>query len=317
MRAPGFWNQDGFFPALLSPLSAVYARIGEQRMARPGWRAPVPVICVGNATVGGTGKTPVALDIAARLMARGETPHFLTRGYRGSTKGVTRVDPTRHDAATVGDEALLLAASASTWVGADRIATARAAIAQGATVLVMDDGLQNPGLAKTLAFMVIDASIGFGNGRVLPAGPLREKVDACAGRVQAAIIIGDDSTGAHSALPGTLPVLHATIVPGPQLASLHGKSVIAFAGIGQPEKFFAMLRRAGLELVAEHSFPDHHAFSRTDLLMLSQGNTICVCTYKDYVRIPAESRGRFAPIGMSLAWQNADALDRFLDQALQ
>ncbi len=317
MRAPDFWQRDGFLPRLLSPLGRAYAWLGARRIARPGWSAPVPVVCVGNATVGGTGKTPVALDIAKRLIARGEAPHFLTRGYRGSAKGVRLVDPFGHDSATVGDEALLLSATAPTWVGADRAAAARAAIAHGATVLVMDDGLQNPGLAKTLSFMVIDGGSGFGNGCVLPAGPLRETVGACAARVQAAIIIGADSAGIEFTLPKTLPVLRANIVPEPELMKLRGKSILAFAGIGRPEKFFAMLRHAGLDVVAEHPFPDHHPFSRTDLLRLTRSDAISVCTQKDYVRILTDFRANFTPIGMSLAWQSPDKLGHFLEQALR
>jgi tetraacyldisaccharide 4'-kinase len=316
MRAPGFWTHDGLLPALLSPVSLLYAHIGARRIARPGWRAPVPVICVGNASVGGTGKTPVALDIAARLLARGERPHFLTRGYRGSAKGVWRVEPAHHDAATVGDEALLLAATAPTWVGADRAATARAAIEQGATVLVMDDGLQNPGLAKTLSFMVIDGGSGFGNGRVLPAGPLRETVRCCAARVQAAIIIGDDTAHADSTLPATLPVLRAEPVPGPELMALRGRSILAFAGIGRPEKFFAMLEASGLTMVARQAFPDHHQFTAAELRGLSKTGAVPVCTAKDFVRIPPALRDCFIPITMSLRWDCADTLDTLLATVL-
>ena len=188
---PGFWGRDGVLPRLLSPLAAVTAAVTAWRVARPGWRAPVPVICCGNVTVGGAGKTTVALDLGARLAARGRAVHFLLRGYGGSVRGPHRV-AAGDTAARVGDEALLLAEVAPTWIGADRAASARAAVAAGAQVLVMDDGLQNPGLHKDLSLLVVDGASGFGNGRVLPAGPLREPVAAGAARCQAAVLIGPD-----------------------------------------------------------------------------------------------------------------------------
>ncbi|MDE2581170.1 MAG: tetraacyldisaccharide 4'-kinase, partial [Rhodospirillales bacterium] len=210
-RAPRFWDAEvggGALPALLAPLAALVAAATARRVARPGWRAPVPVLCVGNATVGGAGKTTVALDLAARLARAGRTPHVLLRGYRGTMRGVRRVAP-GDSAALVGDEALLLAEVAPTWVGADRAASARAAVAAGAGALVMDDGLQNPGLVKDVALLVIDGGFGFGNGRVLPAGPLREPVAAAAARCAAAVLIGEDRHGARAALQPALPVLRA------------------------------------------------------------------------------------------------------------
>ena len=188
---PRFWRRDGVLPRLLSPFAAVTAAVTARRVTRPGWHAPVPVICCGNVTVGGAGKTTVALDLGARLVARGQTVHFLLRGYGGTVRGPHRV-AAGDTAAEVGDEALLLAAVAPTWIGADRVASARAAVAAGAEVLVLDDGLQNPGLHKDLSLLVVDGTSGFGNGRVLPAGPLREPVAAGAARCQAAVLIGPD-----------------------------------------------------------------------------------------------------------------------------
>src|SRR5579872_6298630 len=168
-HAPGFWRHDGVLPRLLSPLSAITTAVTARRVARPGWRAPVPVICCGNVTAGGAGKTTLALDLAGRLRAAGIAVHVLTRGYGGRVHGPLRVDPARHDADAVGDEPLLLAALAPTWVGGDRAASARAAIAAGARALVLDDGLQNPTLQKTLSLLVVDGAFGFGNGRAIPA----------------------------------------------------------------------------------------------------------------------------------------------------
>src|SRR5689334_20037384 len=185
---PGFWRHDGAIPRLLSPLSAITEVLTARRVARTGWRAPVPVICCGNVTVGGAGKTTVALDIGQCLLAQGRIVHFVLRGYGGSVRGPHRV-ASGDTAVMVGDEALLLAAVAPTWVGADRAASARAACAAGAQVLVMDDGLQNPSLRQDVALLVIDGATGFGNGRLLPAGPLREPVTAAVSRCAAAILI--------------------------------------------------------------------------------------------------------------------------------
>ena len=314
MRAPGFWQQDGLLPALLAPAAALWAAAATRRAARPGWRAPVPVICCGNATVGGAGKTTLALDLGARLRQRGRAVAFLTRGYGGRVTGVLRVDPARHDAALVGDEPLLLAAVAPTYVAADRAAGARAAIAQGADVLVMDDGLQNPTLAKDLALLTIDGAGGFGNGRVLPAGPLREPLAAAASRCQAAVLIGADCTGALARLPPALPVLRADLVAADH--DLAGQRVAAFAGIARPEKFFASLAAAGAEVVQATGFPDHHRFTADELAALLAGaarrGARPVTTRKDAVRLPPALRDRVAVFAVRLAWQDPDTIERLL-----
>ncbi len=315
MRPPAFWRSDGLLPRLLSPLSGVVAASSARRMARPGWRAPVPVVCCGNVTLGGAGKTTLALDLGQRLAARGWTPHFITRGYGGRARGPLLVDPARHDTAWVGDEALLLADVAPTWVGSDRAASARAAVCAGATVLVMDDGLQNPGLAKDLALLVIDGATGFGNGRVVPAGPLREPVAAGAARCQAAVLIGDNRTGAHAALPQRFPVLRARLCP--DAADVAGRRVVAFAGIARPSKFYATLAEAGAEIVARIDFPDHHRYTGRDLRRVlrraaaldAQGWT----TPKDAVRLPADIRAQVGVTGVRLAWADAAALDAWLE----
>ena len=214
------------------------------RVRRPGWEAPVPVVCCGNANFGGAGKTTLVIDLARRLTMRGANVHILLRGYGGSARGVHRVKPD-DPVGVVGDEALLLAGVAPTWTGADRAASARAAIAVGGEVLLMDDGLQNPTLIKTFSLLVIDGRTGFGNGRVLPAGPLRERVAAAAARTNAAVLIGADVAGALDQLPPGLPVLRANLVQDSAVASLAGRRILAFAGIAFPEKFFAPLRQAG------------------------------------------------------------------------
>ena len=320
--APQFWRRGGsrILPALLWPASRFVAAITARRVARPGWRAPVPVICCGNAGVGGAGKTTLVLDLAHRLQARGVAVHLLTRGYGGTLPGPHCVDPAHHTAAEVGDEALLLAECAPTWRGADRAAAARAALAAGAQALLMDDGLQNPGLVKTSNLLVIDGAYGFGNGHVLPAGPLREPVRAAASRAHAAILIGDDATGALAQLPPGLPVLRARLVPEPAIGRLAGRKVFAFAGIGRPAKFFDMLSAAGVTVAGQQAFADHHRFSAAELTRIADTaariGAVPVTTPKDLVRIPRPARDGFAGIGVSLAWDDEPALDALLDRAM-
>jgi tetraacyldisaccharide 4'-kinase len=310
-RAPAFWTRDGVLARALSPLSPLVAAATARRVARPGWRAPVPVLCCGNVSVGGTGKTPLALDLGRRLLARGHPVAFLTRGHGGRARQVTRVEP-GSDPARVGDEPLLLARVAPTWIAADRAASARAAIAAGARVLVLDDGLQNPSLARDLSFLVIDGGAGFGNGRVLPAGPLREGLGAALARCQAAVVIGRDDHRVIDRL-AALPILAATLVtdaaPGP---------VLAFAGIGRPEKFFAGLRAAGAEPIETRGFPDHHPYRRSEIeALLRRADVLgvpAVTTEKDAARLPADLRTRLTVAPARLIWENPRALEDLLDR---
>lgn len=318
MRAPAFWTAEagGIAPLLLRPFEPLTAGITAARVARPGWRAPVPVFCCGNADVGGAGKTTVALDLGRRLLARGVAVHFLTRGYGGRARGVVRADPARHDAADVGDEALLLAAVAPTWVAADRAAAARAAVAAGAQALLLDDGLQNPTLTKDRSLLVIDGAAGFGNGRLLPAGPLREPVAAAAARCVAAVLIGEDRFSALAALPRTMPVLRARIVPAEPARALAGRRVLAFAGIAHPEKFFATAAECGAELAGRASFPDHHRFTEAELRRLirraGQLDARLVTTAKDAARLSRAWRNRVSVLDIALAWSDPSAIESLL-----
>ncbi|MFL1460683.1 tetraacyldisaccharide 4'-kinase [Roseococcus sp. DSY-14] len=320
MRAPEFWGRGGgIWPLLLRPAAAVYAGATARRVARPGWQSPVPVICCGGATAGGAGKTTLALDIGRRLGARGVPLHFLLRGYGGAIKGPARVEPARHDSHAVGDEALLLAALAPTWVGADRAACARAALAAGAGALVMDDGLQNPGLVKTLSLLTIDGTYGFGNGEVIPAGPLREPVAAAAARCQAAVLVGADEHGALEQLPPGLPVLRAGLVAGPEIAALRGESVFAFCGIANPRKFFGTLRGGGCVLAGSETFADHYPFDEDDLRGLlakaERLGAIPVTTRKDWVRIPPAFRDAVRVVSVALQWEDEAGLEALLSAA--
>ena len=319
MRAPGFWSGGGggLAPLLLSPFAALYAGATARRMARPGWQAPVPVICCGNATAGGAGKTTVALDIGQRLANRGVAAHFLLRGYGGTLKGPVRVDPATHDSTAVGDEALLLAELRPTWVSGDRATGAQAAVAAGAQTIVMDDGLQNPGLAKDLSLLVVDGAYGFGNGRIIPAGPLREPVAAAAARCRAAVLIGEDEAGVLAQLPPGLPVLRARLVAGPEAAMLAGQPVFAFCGIASPRKFFATLQEAGAILAGRESFADHYPFDEGDMqALLAQAEALRalpVTTKKDFVRIPPAFRSRVTVVTVRLAWQESAEIESLLD----
>jgi tetraacyldisaccharide 4'-kinase len=316
MMPPAFWARDGVLPRLLAPVAAAVAAATARRVARPGWRAPVPVLCCGNAGLGGAGKTTVVLDLARRLRARGLDAHCLTRGYGGRARGVLRVDPERQDSTLVGDEPLLLSETAPTWVGADRAAAARAAVAAGAEVLLMDDGLQNPGLAKTASLLVIDGAAGFGNGRVVPAGPLREPAQAAASRCRAGVLIGADVSGARAAVP-RLMLLEARLEPDRRL---DGVRAFAFSGIARPGKFHATLRAAGAELTGAEAFGDHHRFSDADLArVLARADALGarpVTTPKDAVRLPAALRPAIEVLGVRLAWCDEAALDRLLDEVL-
>jgi tetraacyldisaccharide 4'-kinase len=319
MHPPAFWQSGGLAAALLSPLGALYAAATARRVARPGWDCGVKVICCGNASAGGAGKTTLALDLGARLAATGRRVAFLTRGYGAHVADPVRVDLARHTAAGVGDEALLLAAIAPTYVCPNRAAAARMAVSGGAQVLVMDDGLQNSTLAKTLSLLVIDGAAGFGNGRCIPAGPLREPPEAAAERCRAAVLIGADATHALARLPATLPVLRADLRPGPEVAALAGRRTVAFAGIGRPEKFFTMLEQAGVILAARRPFPDHHRFTGTEFAALlaeaARLEALLLTTPKDAARLTAEQRRAVTVAGVGLAWHDTAALAALLAEA--
>ncbi|MEO5373673.1 MAG: tetraacyldisaccharide 4'-kinase [Alphaproteobacteria bacterium] len=324
MRAPDFWRfgRDSGIARLLEPVGLAYAAVGAWRLAhaRPE-RAAVPVVCVGNLVAGGAGKTPVALALARRLRDRGLAPWFLTRGHGGREAGPLRVDSFRHSADEVGDEALLLAAVAPTVVSRRRPAGAALAAAGGAGVVIMDDGHQNPTLVKNMSLVVVDGGYGFGNGRILPAGPLREPVARGLARASAMVVIGDDETDIAAWTPPGLPLLTARMAPGPEAAALAGRRVVAFAGIGRPEKFFAMARAVGAEVVAEHPFADHYPYAEADIQpILDEAfalSAIPLTTAKDAVRLPPDQRQQVTVLTVSVTWDDPAALDRLLDDHLQ
>jgi len=294
MRAPAFWwYPPGLASALLAPLGAIYGAVAGARLKQRGASAGMPVICVGDPTLGGAGKTPSAIALAKLLLAAGERPCFITRGYGGRERGPLLVDSAAHGADAVGDEALLLARGAPTVVAADRAAGAHFAARIKPTVLVLDDGFQNPALEKNFSMLVIDGASGIGNGHVFPAGPLRAPLAAQLEKTHALVCIGKaaaaDTVTALAAQKG-IPVFAAKIVPE-QVAvrKLTGQRVLAFAGIARPEKFLRILAEIGAEVVETREFPDHHPYSpreAQELLAAAKAkNLALVTTEKDQARI--------------------------------
>jgi tetraacyldisaccharide 4'-kinase len=313
MKPPGFWQTGGPVSIMLAPVGWAWAAGAAWRAGhtRPE-RAPLPVVCVGNLVVGGAGKTPVAKSIARRLSGA----NFLSRGYGGRLAGPVLVDLQRHDHLDVGDEPLLLAGVAPCWVARDRVAGARAAAAKGAKCLVMDDGFQDPSLVKDVSIVVVDGHVGFGSGRCIPAGPLRETLKRGLGRADAVVILGEDRAGV-AAKVGELPILHGVLEPESESASLAGREIVAFAGIGRPKKFFHLLESRGAQVIETHAFPDHHIYTPEEIghliTLASSKSAMLMTTTKDFVRLPAHQRNAVSVLRVSVNWQDEAALMRLLD----
>ena len=308
MRAPDFWRHRNWQARLLSPLGMLYG-LSVALKTRAGFAPGVPVVCVGNLTAGGTGKTPIAIAIADALRARGRKPFFLTRGYGGSEGGPAMASRA-HSAAVMGDEALLLARHVQTVVAKDRAAGARLAVAKGADAIVMDDGHQNFALHKTLSLVVVDAQTGFGNGFMIPAGPLREPVAKGLARADAVVLVGDGNPGLGS-FAG--PVLRARLVADG--GAFAGQQLFAFAGIGRPEKFIASLEAAGAIIAGSCFFDDHHAYAEEEIEQLKAiaGETMLVTTEKDFVRMSVAQRAGIRVLKVAAVFDDPGALGRLLD----
>jgi len=323
--APVFWGKPpGFLSHLLSPVGVAYDAAGRLRrvMSRPQ-RPPVPVVCIGNLVAGGAGKTPVALALSDWFTERGVQLHVVTRGYGGRLHGPVRVDPNRHDASAVGDEVLLLAMRSPCWVARTRAAGVRAAVAEGAGAILLDDGFQNPTVPKTLGLIVVDAGYGFGNGRVIPAGPLRENLRRGLARADAVVLLaakGDASVAERLRPAYGVPLLPAVLEPvcGERLA---GSRLLAFAGIGRPEKFFATLRALGADLVGARVFPDHHPFRVSELEALrndaERASARLITTTKDIVRVPLVQRAGIEVLDVRIRWLDPIALGQLFGPFLR
>lgn len=321
MHAPDFWQTDlGPWPRLLAPLGCLYRAIGRIRhgLCHPQ-KAGIPVICIGNLTAGGAGKTPIAIALGTLLSARGIKVHFLSRGYGGKVKGPLRVNPATDSAEDVGDEPLLLVRTAPTWISRDRARGAEAAAKEGAECLILDDGHQDPRLEKDLSLIVIDGETGFGNGRVIPAGPLRETVDDGLARAQGVIIMGKDrlnlGTRIRQSRPD-LPILSATLQPEAETDAYRGKKLLGFAGIGRPEKFRKTLLALGAELEAFHPYPDHHAYTAKEINTLIKrardARASIVTTAKDHVRLDREQREKIGVVEVKAVFADEQAVEKLL-----
>lgn len=324
MRAPDFWYADkpGLAAIALSPLGGVWTAVSRARamMKKPAV-VDVPVLCVGNAVTGGAGKTPVTLSIAFEAGRRGLVPHILTRGYGGRIRGPRKVDAGTDDAQDVGDEALLLGRVATTWICRDRAEGAHAAVAAGAEIIIMDDGFQNPSLKKDVCLLVVDGETGFGNGLVMPAGPLREPLSDALDRAQAAVILGADNHGLKERLRPHMPVLTAKVVPAKTARPVDGKRVLAFAGIGRPEKFFATVKEMGAEVVETRAFSDHHRYRDREIEAIladaREQDAIVMTTEKDWVRLPGEHRAGIERLPVEVAWDDPHWFRRLTNAILE
>ncbi|WP_419903637.1 tetraacyldisaccharide 4'-kinase [Kiloniella sp.] len=317
MRAPDFWNNRGLISTLLLPASLFYKAGGflRQKLTKPV-KVKVPVICIGNLSAGGTGKTPITRSIADILTNKGYTPHIVTRGYGGTERGPIQVQYEKHKPTEVGDEPLMLSSSLPTWVSRDRVLGAEAAIAAGADILLLDDGFQNPKLFKDLSFIIVDANLGFANGRVIPAGPLRETIPSGANRADAVVLMNSNSHLSNQEISSHLaeiPVLHAQVEPVDASIAIKGKSVFAFAAIGYPQKFYSTLEQQRAVLSGTKDFPDHHQYTRSELHEIIKtaenlGAELILTTEKDYTKIPEDFRNQIHCLPIRAVWDNPNNL---------
>lgn len=327
LKTPSFWyrKHSAAAPLLelaLSPFAGLYA-LGHrlnQSLKPASFKSDIPVLCVGNAVAGGSGKTPSALALMALIKEEvlAKTPYFLSRGYGGALKGPLAVD-LRMSAAECGDEPLLLAREAPTVIAANRPAGAKFSQSQGADLILMDDGLQNVSLKKDLSFLVIDGAAGFGNGKLLPAGPLRSPLAETFTRSDAVILIGKDARNVTSLLPPEKPLFHASIQPiVPKSLDLK-KPVIAFAGLGRPEKFYQMLSGLGADIKGWQAYPDHHDYSARDIAALeaeaSEKDAQLLTTEKDAMRLKDKGLN-IQTIPIRLHFDDKEALVDFLKMRL-
>lgn len=323
MKTPKFWHSNNAFIVkyALGPLSGIYGAITRKRTGKkPDYNSAIPVVCVGNINMGGTGKTPITQSIARILQSEGKHPAILLRGYGGSITTATRVDAEKHTAKEVGDEAILHAQTMPTFVSPDRVKGAKLIEENGDfDVIIMDDGFQNPHLAKDVSLVVVDGIKGFGNNRIFPAGPLRETVEDGLARADALIIMGQDKHHLADEYKNRLPIFPARFAfSALDIDNLKTKDIVGFAGIGHPDKFFHSLEVAGLNILSRFEFADHRPYEKVDLLVLRRTaqalKAPLVTTMKDYVRLPKEWRKDIIALDGTVVWGKKDALLTFFEE---
>jgi tetraacyldisaccharide 4'-kinase len=324
MREPAFWHRPSSWEShLLGPLGALYGAIAARRLRRKGFDAGIPVFCVGNYHVGGAGKTPTVLALADQLRAMGETPVVLSRGYGGKLGRPVMVDPARHSAADVGDEPVMMALRTPVVVSRDRVDGVALAKSQAASVILMDDGFQNPAVCKDASLIVIDSERGIGNGCVFPAGPLRAPLPPQLALTDALVVIGSGAASqavASEVMARGGPVFSAHFEPdAASVAELKGKRVLAFAGIGDPSRFFRTLKASGVDLVRGRTFADHHGFSQSEIQQLladaRSGGLTLATTEKDFARLMAAGEALtrdIVPFKVTLEFADVQNLRTFL-----
>lgn len=313
MKTPGYWKNKNIFSSILYPFGCLYNLATRLNIRfHKSQSINKPVICIGNLTAGGTGKTPVAVSIATLLQSLGKKPFFVTRGYGGKLKDII-VNQQIHSATEVGDEPFILSRQAPTVINPDRYQGAKKAVENGADIIVMDDGFQNPGLKKDLSFLVFDGGAGIGNGFGIPAGPMRENLTEGLKRAQAIIIIGEDKHNLKQRF-SALPVFEGSVVPCPVV--IDNPKAIAFAGIGRPQKFYTSLHEIGFDLKETYDFPDHHHYRIKELKnLIDRAETLgaeLYTTAKDFVKIPADLQNRFKVLEIEVKWSDRNALLDFL-----
>lgn len=317
MRPPDFWTTDGILGRALDPVGRVYGALSSWKIRHGKYlQAPVPVFSVGNLTVGGTGKTPVARDLVSRLTNLGVRPAVVLRGYGGHLKGPVLVDPSVHRAIDVGDEALLHSRDGMTWVARKRVEGAYQATEAGAQSIVLDDGHQHTSVEKDLSLVVVDGAVGFGNHRIVPAGPLREPISFGLARADAIVMMGPDKTNLTNRLSPDITVLQADLAPQADAAYLNQRKVVAFAGLGRPQKFFQTLLETGAQIVAAHMFDDHHLYQPADIQpILDEAfaiNAVPVTTEKDAMRLTPDQRQQVNVLRIGVRWREPATLEDLL-----
>ena len=320
MKTPSFWHADGFIPKLLEPLAQLYKCLSFlERSLRSKTKIEIPVLCIGNLVSGGAGKTPIALSIGQILNVK-HNISFHTRGYGGIEAGPIEVNPDEHSSYEVGDEALILSEVGSTWVSRNRTAGAIAAKNSGFEIVIMDDGFQHTSLVKTLSFVIIDGPYGFGNGRLIPAGPLREPIYSGLKRADVIVLVGEVNPSIIELLPNNKPLLRASLVPAEMGTQLSNNNVIGFAGIGRPTKFLETLEKMGLNIIDFVAFPDHYRFRESEIRELYEKATevdaILVTTFKDMKRVPKNVAHLCQPIGITVMWEDDSEIQQLLDSVI-